>query len=59
MQNTTQKTNQRMPGRSADVVGNELGNGPVGATPSAKPPGAPQPVTPKKPAIKLKQKPHH
>ena len=25
MQNTTQKTNQRMPGRSSDVVGNELG----------------------------------
>jgi hypothetical protein len=55
MQNTTQKTNQRMPGRSSDVVGNELGNGPVGATPSATPPVGPEPV--KKPVIKLDRKP--
>ena len=39
MQNTERKTNQRMPGRSAAVIGNELGNGPVAATPSVKPAG--------------------
>ena len=37
MQNTERKTNQRMPGRSAAVIGNELGKGPVTATPSVKP----------------------
>jgi hypothetical protein len=59
MQNSTQKTNQRMPGRSQEVVGNEAGNGPVGATPSAKPPGTPTPPPPKKPVIQLKPKPPH
>jgi hypothetical protein len=52
MQNTTQKTNQRMPGRSAEVVGNELRNGP-GSMPSAQPLSSPAPA-PAKPAIKLK-----
>jgi hypothetical protein len=59
MQNATQKTNQRMPGRSAEVVGVELGNGNVGATPSAKPPGDSQQPAAQKPAIKLKAKPHN
>ncbi len=59
MQNATQKTNQRMPGRSAEVVGVELGNGTVGATPSAKPTGVlKQPVV-QKPAIKPNTKPHN
>lgn len=58
MQNTTQKTNQRMPGRSEDVVGNQTGkSGVLGATPSAKPPGGPLPTPPKKPVAQLKPKP--
>jgi hypothetical protein len=55
MQNTTQKTNQRMPGRSADVIGNDLGNRPAGATPAAKPAGTPREHVPK-PVIKLNLK---
>jgi hypothetical protein len=59
MQNTTQKTNQRMPGRSDEVVGNQTGTRPVGATPSAKPPSGPIPTPPppKKPVAQLKPKP--
>jgi hypothetical protein len=54
MQNTIQKTNQRMPGRSAEVIGNDLGNRPAGATPAAEdtPPPAPVP----KAVIKLNPK---
>lgn len=59
MQNTTQKTNQRMPGRSDEVIGNQTGTGPVGATPSANPPRGPLPTPVKKPVAKLKPKPPH
>ena len=59
MQNATQKTNQRMPGRSENVVGVELGNGTVGATPTAKPAGGSKQPVVQKPAIKLKAKPHN
>jgi hypothetical protein len=52
MQNTEQKTNQRMPGRSSAVVGSDVTHGPVGAKPTEKPP-ATGPVPPaKKPVIK-------
>jgi hypothetical protein len=57
MQNTTQKTNQRMPGRSEEVIGSQTGKGPVGATPSVKPLGAPPPTPVKKPVVQLKPKP--
>jgi hypothetical protein len=50
MQNT-QKTTQRMPGRSAEVVGSELGN--VKNTPPAKPGSTPPPAPVPKPVIKL------
>ncbi len=53
MQNTTQKTNQRMPGRSAEVVGSELGN--VSPVPPPTP-GTPPPAPVQKPVIKLDPK---
>ena len=57
MQDTRQKTNQRMPGRSAEVIGKELG---VRATPPSESTGAPKPAPAKKPVIKLNPKvPHH
>jgi hypothetical protein len=55
MQNTTQKTNERMPSRSAEVIGKDVGNNPHGAKPAGKttPPKAPKrkqkPVVGKKP----------
>jgi len=59
MQDTTQKTNQRMPGRSEEVIGDQTGKGPIGATPSVKPLSTPPPPPPKKPAVPLKPKPRH
>ena len=53
MQDTTQKTNQRMPGRSAEVVGKELG---VRTPPPGKPVNATKAAPVPKPVIKLEPK---
>lgn len=54
MRDTTQKTNQRMPGRSAEVIGKDLAH--VRAAPPKKPDGATPPAPVKKPVIKLNPK---
>jgi hypothetical protein len=57
MQNTTQKTNERMPSRSDEVIGKDVGNNPQGAKPSDKatPPQAPK--RKQKPVIKVQKMP--
>jgi hypothetical protein len=52
MQSSTQKTNQRMPGRSAQVIGSDLGQT---KPPQASDDAAKPAVTPK-PVIKLSKK---